>query len=266
MVDRLKQARRIVVKVGTSLITHPGGRLHLAGMDRLVRQLSDLASSGRDVILVSSGAIGAGLGVMRFTERPATLPEKQALAAIGQGVLMHTYEKLFGEYGLTVAQILLTKDDLEHPERNANARATIDTLLGWKVLPIVNENDTVATDEIRVGDNDNLAAAVAVLADADLLILLSDVAGFYRQDPRENADQQPIPLIHEITPDLLAAAGGPGSAHSIGGMLTKLQAAETCLRYGIQVVLADGRQPGVLAAIVSGRVEGTLFTPKEVAR
>lgn len=257
-------ARRVVVKVGTSLLTQPNGRLDVERMRLLVGQLAGVITAGREVILVTSGAIGAGVGSLGFAGPPSDLTQRQALAAIGQGILMHTYENLFGEHGIRVAQILLVRDDFEHPRRRANAHATVDQLLKWGALPIVNENDTVANEEIRIGDNDNLSAQVAVLARADLLIILSDVGGFYRHDPRQVAGQGPIPVVRRLTQGLLAAGGGPGSANATGGMATKLEAAQVCLEAGIPLVIADGNRSGILADIVSGTVHGTLFVPEGV--
>jgi len=253
--------RRIVVKVGTSSIAHPGGSIDLERLDRLVRQLSDLQRMGCEVVLVSSGAIAAGRGRLGYQERTVDLTEKQALAAIGQGVLMHMYEKFFAEYGQAVGQMLLTREDLEHPQRRANAGGTLQHLLRWRVIPVINENDTVANEEIRVGDNDTLSARVAVLAGADLLVLLSDVDGLYPGDPHRTPGLQVLPLVEAITPDLLQLAGGPGSDGGVGGMRTKLEAARICLAAGIPMIIAAGSRPGVLREIVGGEVPGTLFRP-----
>lgn len=262
--DRVAAAGRMVVKVGTSLLTNDDGRLDVNKMENLVGQLVQVMATGREVVLVSSGAIAAGIGKMGLGHRPAELSEKQALAAIGQSTLMHTYESLFGRHGVTVAQILLTRDDLENPTRRTNACATFGRLLSWRVLPIVNENDTVATEEIRVGDNDNLSALVAELIGADMLVILSDVGGLYPADPRFNSGLEPIPLVRKITPELLAAGGGPGTAHSVGGMSTKLEAAANCLSHNIAMIIANGNRPGVLTDLLEGQVDGTLFLSEEV--
>lgn len=262
--DALANARRVVVKVGTSTLTHPNGRLHLGRMENLVRQLCDLAAGGREVVLVTSAAIAAGVGRLGLTERPPGLAEKQALAAIGQGVLMQTYEKLFAEYGVTVAQILLTRQDLEDPLRRENAAATLARLLEWRVVPIVNENDTVANEEIRVGDNDTLSARVAALVQADLLVLLSDVDGLYPADPRTHPDLAPLAVVEELTAAIWQAAGGAGSQNGTGGMRTKLAAAAICLEHGIPMIIASGQRRAVLAEIAAGRVPGTLFKAKGV--
>lgn len=256
--------QRIVVKVGTSSIAHPGGSIDLARMERLVRQLSDLHHAGRQVVLVSSGAIATGIGRLQQAQRKLDLADRQALAAVGQGVLMHLYEKLFAEYGLVVGQVLLTREDIEHPQRAANARATLQRLLQWRVVPIINENDTVANEEIKVGDNDTLSARVAVMAGADLLVLLSDVDGLYPADPRRQPGLAVLPLVEAITPEIMRLGGGPGSAGGTGGMRTKLEAARICLNDGVQMVIANGERPGVLQEIVHGdSVPGTLFRARE---
>ncbi|MGE5673424.1 MAG: glutamate 5-kinase [Mycobacterium leprae] len=254
----LGDKRRIVVKVGTSSLTHPNGRLNLGHMESLVRQLADLHAEGRDVILVTSGAVGAGLGRLGLAERPTDVTGKQALAAVGQGLLMQRYEGLFAEVGVAVGQILLTGQDVADEERKASAAATIEQLLRWRVVPIVNENDTVTSQEIRVGDNDTLSALVAVLARADLLLLLSDVDGFYPADPRRHPELRPLEHV-SLADDLESAAGGPGSTQGTGGMMTKVQAARICGAAGIPVVLASGTQKGIIGSIIAGEPVGTLF-------
>lgn len=256
--SRLISSRRVVIKVGTSTITHPNGLLHLGRMESLVRQIYDLHAEGREVVLVSSGAVGAGLGKLGLSERPTDLQAKQALAAVGQGVLMHRYEVLFGDYGCTVGQVLLTREDLEHPDRKRSAAATVELMLSWRVIPVVNENDTVSNEEIKVGDNDTLSARVAALVNADLLVLLSDVDGFYPADPKKVAGLQPMAQV-SISADLDKAAGGAGSSNGTGGMVTKVQAARICASHGIKMVLAHGSRPGVLREIVAGEPIGTLF-------
>jgi glutamate 5-kinase len=257
----LRASKRVVVKVGTSTLAHPNGHLHLGRMEALVRQLSDLHAEGRDVVLVTSGAVGAGLGRLGLGARPAGLAAKQALAAVGQGVLMQRYEGLFAEYGCAVGQVLLTREDLEDSARKASAAETMEQLFAWRVLPIVNENDTVTSEEIRVGDNDTLSARVAVLSGADLLILLSDVDGFYPADPRTNPGLRPLAEV-SLQDDLEKAAGGAGSGNGTGGMVTKVHAARICGQAGIPVVLAEGARPGVLREIVAGESVGTLFLPE----
>lgn len=259
----LSQAQRIVVKVGTSTLTHKTGKLNLFQLENIVRQLADLCNQGKQVILVTSGAVGAGVGRLGLAAKPKTLPEKQAAAAVGQGLLLHMYEKIFGEYGQVVGQVLLTREDLAHRKRYLNARHTFLTLLKFGAIPIVNENDTVAVEEIKLGDNDTLSALVASLVDADLLILLSDIDGLYDGNPQENPQAKLIPIIEEITPAIEALAGGAGSAFGTGGMSTKIQAAKIAMNSGIPMVIAHGGKAGILREIISGNFQGTLFLPKE---
>lgn len=258
MREALRQAKRIIIKVGTSTLTHPNGHLHIGRMEALVRQIADLHAEGRQVALVTSGAVGAGMGRLGLTERPKEVHAKQALAAIGQGLLMQRYEGLFAEYGKVVGQVLLTRQDFEDGHRRESAAAVICRMFGWGVIPIVNENDTVTSEEIRVGDNDTLSARVAVLAGADLLILLSDVDGLYPADPRTNPGLSPMLTAH-LSDDLESIAGGAGTANGTGGMLTKVAAARICAAAAIPTVLAAGEQPGVLRSIVAGEAVGTLF-------
>lgn len=256
------QWQRVVVKVGTSLLTYPAGGINFDRVERLVRQLADLHQEGRQVVLVTSGAIGTGLGRLGLSKRPTALVAKQALAAVGQGLLLHTYEKLFAEYGVVVGQILLTREDLEHPERRRNAQGTMEQLLQWRVIPIVNENDTVATEEIKVGENDTLSARVAVLCGADVLIMLSDVDGLYPADPRTQPGQEVLHVVDEVTDALMAGAGGPGTDTASGGMRTKLVAARICQEAGVDAVVTSGHTPGVLRTLVESQGRqgpGTLF-------
>lgn len=254
--------KRLVVKVGTSTIAYPNGRLNLDSLERLVRQLSDIANEGREVAVVSSGAIGAGMGRLALGRRPKSIPELQAAAAVGQGLLMQTYEKLFSEYGHTVAQVLLTREDINDRRRHLNARHALLTLLRYGVIPIINENDTVAVDEIKFGDNDTLAALVTGLIDADLVILLSDVDGVYDADPRTTPGARRLSVVTEITEELERAAKGPGSALGRGGMATKIQAAKVATQSGAAMVIAHGAHPNVLRAILNGEPVGTLFVPQ----
>jgi glutamate 5-kinase len=252
----LCEARRIVVKVGTSTLTHQTGNLNLGRMELLVRQLADLKNQGREVLLVTSAAVGAGMGRLNIQEKPKEIADKQALAAIGQGILMHIYEKLFGEYGIAVAQVLLTKDDLAHRKRYLNARTTLGRILEYGAVPIVNENDTVAFDQIKVGDNDTLAAMVAGLADADLLVLLSDIDGLYTADPRKEPDAGLIALVEEITPAVEALAGGAGGKFGSGGMRTKIDAARIAVTQGIPMVLTNGCRRDCLRFLHEGEDGG----------
>lgn len=260
----VENAKKIVVKVGTSTLTHNTGKLNLERIERLVRQLSDLQNQGKEVVLVSSGAIGAGMGKLNLDKRPKTIPEKQAVAAIGQGILLHLYEKMFAEYGQTTAQLLLTKADLEHRQRFLNARNTLLTLLDLGVIPIVNENDTVAFEEIKFGDNDTLAALVATLIDADLVILLTDIDGFYNDDPRKNKDAKRLAVVEHIDESIEGQAGSVGSKFGSGGMATKIIAAKIAVNAGIPLIIALGSEPNIIGQIISGEPVGTLFVPQEI--
>jgi glutamate 5-kinase len=256
----LPALRRIVVKVGSGLVAEPGA----GPVPGRVRDLAaDLAGVARrlEVTLVSSGAIASGSARLGLRSRPRTIPEKQAAAAAGQVVLMWHYEQAFAPHGVRVAQVLLTQEDISHRARYLNARNTLLTLLGYRVLPIVNENDTVAVEEIKVGDNDNLAALVAYLVDADLLVLLSDTDGLYTGDPRRDPLARRIETVDAITPDMERQAGAEG-ALGTGGMVTKLQAAQKAMAAGIPMIVADGRQCGVLPAILAGAPVGTYFRPR----
>lgn len=263
---RITEAKRIVVKVGTSTLTYENGNINLTRIEKLTRVLSDLLNSGKEIILVSSGAIGVGVNKLKLKQKPKTIREKQAVAAVGQCELMHIYSKLFGEYSHVVGQVLLTRDVVEDEHIRENVCNTFDTLLEHQIVPIVNENDTVAIDEIenivKFGDNDNLSAIVATLVDADLLIILSDIDGFYDSNPRENTEAKLIKEIEEITPELEACAGGAGSSLGTGGMVTKLKAAKRVVNVGIDMILANGVNPYILLDIVEGKEVGTMFLGK----
>ncbi len=250
---------RVVVKVGTSTLTHKTGNLNIRHVEILCRVLSDLKNAGHELILVSSGAIGMGVGKLSLGSRPTDMPTKQAAAAVGQCELMYTYDRLFSEYNHTVAQILITGEDMNHADRYENFRNTLQRLLELNALPIINENDTVSTAEIAVGDNDTLGAIVAKGADAELLVLLTDIDGLYTADPRTDPDAKLIPVVEEISPELRAAAGGKGSDLGTGGMATKLHAAELCLAEGISTIVANGDDPEILYDILEGKLVGTLF-------
>jgi glutamate 5-kinase len=258
----LSRARRLVVKVGSGLISSPGTGLDAARIDRLADDLARVVAGGREVVLVSSGAIAAGMARLGFTTRPRSIPEKQAAAAVGQSALMWHYEQAFGRHALKVAQVLLTQDDVSHRARYLNARNTLLTLLGLHVLPVVNENDTVAVDEIRVGDNDNLAALVAHLIDADLLALLTDVEGLYTGDPRRNPGARKIEVVEELTEDLRHLAEDGEGRVSVGGMSAKLQAAQKAVASGIPMVIASGLEGQTLQRLLKGELVGTIFLPK----
>ena len=253
---------RIVVKVGTSTLAHATGRLNIRHVEHLVKVLSDLKNAGHQLILVSSGAIGMGVGKLPLTSRPTDMPTKQAAAAVGQCELMYTYDKLFTEYGHTVAQILLTGDDLDHADRRRNFQNTLERLLELEALPIINENDTIATQEISVGDNDTLAAIVATSVQAELLVLLTDIDGLYTADPRKDKNAMLIPLVTDVTPEIEALAGGKGSALGTGGMATKLHAAKLATAAGTDMVIANGAKPELLYDIAAGAPVGTCFAGK----
>ena len=256
---------RIVVKVGTSTLAYPTGCLDIRHVEILVKTLSDLKNAGHEIVLVSSGAIGMGIGRLSLKGRPEDMPTKQAAASVGQCELMSTYDKLFGEYNHIVGQILLTGSDFSHEDRKENFENTILRLIELGVIPVVNENDTIATDEISVGDNDTLAAMVACSVDADLLILLSDIDGLYTKDPHKSQDAQLIPLVMEITPEIKELAEGKGSGLGTGGMVTKLHAAEIAMNHGVDMVIANGARPRKLYNIVEGETVGTRFLGRETA-
>ena len=258
---------RIVVKVGTSTLAHSGGHLNIRRVELLCKVLSDLKNAGHEVLLVSSGAIGMGVGKLGLSGRPADMQGKQAAAAVGQCELMYTYDKLFSEYSHNVAQILLTADDIQDQRRSSHVHDTLERLLAWNALPIINENDAVATDEIgiqtTIGENDTLSAIVARLIQADLLILLSDIDGLYTADPRKDSSAVLIPVVEKITEDIIALAGGTGSSMGSGGMATKLKAASIATEAGIDMIIANGVNPEVLYDIFDGKAVGTRFLGKE---
>ena len=250
---------RIAVKVGTSTLAHSTGHLNIRHVESLCKVLSDLKNAGNEIILVTSGAIGMGVGKLSLKERPSDMPTKQAAAAVGQCELMYTYDKLFSEYNHTVAQLLITAPDIEDSVRGENFRNTILRLLELDALPIINENDTVATEEIAVGDNDTLSALVAKSCDADLLVLLSDIDGLYTADPRTDENAALIDEVTAITPEIIAIAGGKGSDLGTGGMATKIHAAQLCMGAGIDMIIANGAKPDVLYDITEGKKTGTKF-------
>ncbi len=265
MFDRsqLQAVHRIVVKVGTSTLTHANGKLNYARIEGLVRELANAVNSGKQIILVSSGAVGAGMDRLGWKEKPKTIPEKQAAAAVGQGILMHTYEKLFGEYGQVVAQVLLTREDSVNRRRYANSRNTLLKLLDIGVIPIINENDAVAIDELKIGDNDTLSANVAAIVDADVLIILSDVEGVYSANPQTDPTAKLLQEIDEVTPEIEAICGGAGTLRGTGGMFTKMAAARMAMNSGIVMVIASGARDGVVQSVLGGEMVGTLFPPTQ---
>lgn len=254
--------KRLVVKVGTSTITHPNGKLDLLHIDRLCRVISDISNKGVEVVFVTSGAIGVGVSSIGLARRPHDIPGKQAAAAVGQCRLMNIYEKFFAEYGQKVGQILLTKDVLNSTDGVTHVQNTVNRLLDYGVIPIVNENDTVAVDEIKIGDNDTLSAIVSVIIHADILVLLSDIDGLYDRSPQE-AGATLIPRVEGITDEIRAMAGGSGSTLGTGGMLTKLDAAEMVTEKGIPMLLAHGEKPECLYDVLSGEFPGTIFLPRK---
>lgn len=254
---------RIVIKLGTSTLTHATGNLNIRRVDKLCRVLSDIKNAGHEVILVSSGAVGMGVGKLSLKERPSDIPSKQAVAAVGQCELMYTYDRAFSEHNHVVAQILLSAYDVENEERRRNFHNTIFRLLELGVLPIINENDTVATEELTIGDNDTLSAIVAVSAGADLLVLLSDIDGLYTADPHKNPDAKLLTEVHGITPEIIALAGGKGSSLGTGGMMTKLRAAQLANNAGLDMIIASGADPDLLYDIIEGKPVGTRFVAGE---
>ncbi len=257
---------RIVVKVGTSTLAHTGGRLNIRRVELMCKVLSDIKNAGHQVILVTSGAIGMGVGKLGLPGRPGDMPGKQAAAAVGQCELMYTYDRLFSQYSHVVAQILLTAEDIRHPLRSSHVHDSLEKLLNWNVLPIINENDVVSTDEIgiqtTIGENDSLSAIVARLVQADLLILLSDIDGLYTADPKKEPTAVLIPQVDTITEDILALAGGAGSVLGSGGMATKLRAAKIAMDAGIDMIITNGENPEILYDIFDGKAVGTKFLGK----
>ena len=253
---------RIVVKVGTSTLMYGTGHLNVRRVEALCRVLSDLKNAGHEMVLVSSGSIGMGVGKLGLGSRPTDIPTKQAAAAVGQCELMYTYDKLFSEYRHTVAQVLLTGSDIADEARRAHFENTMRRLLELSALPIINENDTVATDEIVIGDNDTLAGVVATTIHADLLVLLSDIDGLYTADPHTDPTARRIEVVDSITPEIMALGGGSGSSLGTGGMMTKLRAAERVTEAGIDMVIANGDDPMLLYDVLDGKPVGTLFKGK----
>ena len=259
--DQLSGVKRVVVKVGSSTISR-GFELDDSALDKLVADLARVKKSGKEVILVTSGAIAAGVGALGLSSRPQTIPGLQAAAAVGQSRLMHAYEDRFQEYGEMAAMMLLTQEDFTNRKRYTHISNTLNTLLQLGTVPIINENDTVAVEEIKVGDNDTLSAQVTNLADADLLVVLSDQAGFFTGDPRKDSHSELINVVPVITEDIRKAAGRAGTQGGTGGMVTKLQAAEIVTGSGEMMVLAEGKEPNVVYRILSGGHIGTLFLPQ----
>jgi len=258
----LKSPKRIVVKVGTSTLAYENGKTNIRRISKLVSVLSDCKNSGIDVALVTSGAIGVGAGKLGLPGRPGDTPGRQAAATVGQCELMFMYDKLFSEYGHVVGQLLITRSDIENGERRENLINTFEKLFEYGAIPIINENDSVAVEEIVYGDNDNLSAIVAILVRADALIILSDIDGLYSGNPREDDNAKLIPVVDDITDEIMALAQPSGSAMGTGGMLTKLSAAKTATQAGIDTVVMNGADPSDIYKLLDGRQIGTFFTAK----
>lgn len=257
--EMLKNIKRVVIKVGTSTLTYDNGKLNISRIDKLARVIADIKNRGMEVVLVSSGAIGVGVGKLGLKEKPSVTMEKQAAAAVGQCELMYLYDKMFSEYGYKIGQVLLTKDVIDNTERRVNVVNTFITLLKMGVVPIVNENDAVSVEEIEFGDNDTLSALVAKLVDAELLIIMTDIDGLYDKNPAQHSDCKLISVVDRIDDELKAAAGGAGSRRGTGGMITKLAAAEIAGKCGIKTVICKGDDPKIIYDVLDGEDVGTIF-------
>lgn len=260
--NNLKNAKRIVFKVGTSTLTFATGKTNLRRLDSIVRVLSDLSNSGLDIALVTSGAIGVGVGKLGLSEKPTDMPSRQAAACIGQCELMFIYDKFFSEYGKIIGQLLMTKGDVDNDERRENLINSFDKMFHYGVIPVINENDSVAIEEIAYGDNDNLSATVAKLIDADALVILTDTDGLFTGNPGEDPSARLIPFVDEITPELEAIAGGSGTKRGTGGMVTKINAAKVATSAGIDTVIMNGNFPDDIYKLFDGRSVGTFFKSK----
>ena len=260
--ERIKNAKRIVIKIGTSTLTYPNGKVNIRKFESIARVASDINNSGKEIILVSSGAGGVAMGKLGAKEKPSDMRGKQAFAAVGQCELMYMYDKMFSEYNCTVAQVLLTKDDVDEPKRRTNTKNTFEALLEMDIIPIVNENDTVATEEIEFGDNDTLSAYVSILADADLLVLFSDIDGLYDKDPHKFADAKLVPVVDDLE-NMECDIGGAGSNRGTGGMVSKIKAAELATSNGIDMIITNGENIENLYKIIEGEEGiGTIFSAK----
>lgn len=259
----LKDVKRVVIKVGTSTLTHSTGKTNIRQMKKLVTVISDIVNSGKEVALVTSGAIGVGVGKLGLKERPTTTAGKQAAATVGQCELMFMYDKMFGEFGHTVGQLLVTKRDVDNPECRQNLINAFEKTFEFGAIPIINENDAVAIEEIVYGDNDSLSAIVAKLINADALLILTDIDGLFDDNPNENEDARIIPVVEQITEGLFEIAGGKGSKFGTGGMITKLQAAQIATEAGIDTVVMNGGEPENIYRILEGHQVGTFFVAKQ---
>ncbi len=261
--DLMSKAKRVVIKVGTSTLTHKTGLLNIRRIENLVKVMADIKNSGREIVLVTSGSVGVGVGKIGLSNKPEDTPTKQACAALGQCELMYVYDKHFSVYNHSVAQILLTRDIIDDEQRKSNVRNTFDRLLSLGVVPVVNENDTVSVEEIEFGDNDTLSAIVATLVEADALIILTDIDGLYNKDPRRYDDAEIIHTVTEITDCIRASAGEKGSTLGTGGMITKVEAAQIALNAGITTIVANGKNPKLLYDIFEDKTVGTRFESKQ---
>jgi len=259
----LKDTKRIVIKVGTSTLTHDTGKTNIRNMRNLVRVISDIVNAGKEVALVTSGAIGVGVGKLGLSEKPKDTEGRQAAATVGQCELMFMYDKMFGEFGHTIGQFLITKRDVEHPECHTNLINAFERVFQYGAIPIINENDAVAVDEIVYGDNDSLSAIVAELIGADALLILTDIDGLYTSNPIEDEDAQLIPVVNEIDDKLFEIAGGHGSRFGTGGMVTKLTAAQISTGAGIDTIIMNGSDPENIYRVLEGRQVGTIFVAKK---
>jgi glutamate 5-kinase len=263
--DKIKQAKRVVIKIGTSTLTYDNGRINLTNMDQLCRSVANLMNSGKQVVLVSSGAIGVGVGKLRLPEKPSSIRRKQAVAAVGQCELMNMYSRLMSDYSYTVGQVLLTKDDIDDEQTRINIINTFEALMEMEIIPVVNENDTVSTREIyhngTFGDNDTLSAIVAVLLEADLLIMLTDIDGLYDSDPRINPDAAFVSYVPEITDEIEASAGAAGSQRGTGGMRSKILAARIATVAGLDAIIANGSVPHMIDDIADGKNKAPCLLP-----
>lgn len=260
-----KQVKRLVIKIGTSTIVSESGKINYYYLRKLAKVVAELHTQGKEIVIVSSGAIGIGSNKFHLKQKPKKLDEKQAMAAVGQGLLMHLYKNLFSEYSITVAQMLLTRNDFEDKIRHYNTCNTFNALFRYKVIPIVNENDSVAVEEIVYGDNDTLSAVVSVLIEADLLIMLSDTDGLYSGDFRKDKSLKKISVVEDINDEIASFAQGVGSNFGTGGMKTKISAAKLATTRGIAVAIILGKKPGqIMGMIEDGNIEGTIFLPKKV--
>ncbi len=261
--NEIAKAKRLVVKVGTSTLTYDTGKINIRRMIKLCSVLADLHNSGKEVVLVTSGAIGVGVGKLGLKERPKDIPGRQAAATVGQCELMFMYDKFFGENGVKTGQLLITKSDIEDEKRKENLENTFEKLFEYSVVPVINENDSVATEEIVYGDNDSLSAIVARLIHAEALIILSDIDGLFDENPNENPDARLIPVVREINDEIKTLCGEAGTKRGTGGMITKIHAAEIAAKSGIPTVIMNGEAPQDIYKLIDGHSVGTIFLARK---